>query len=170
MNVILRFVYQLSLGAWVGAIILVSFVVAPTVFRNLPRQEAGSVMSMVFGSYYSLCIGLGLVALVAVVLLALRGGWPRHLLVSAALVLVMLAAAGHVRYSIMPELMMVRSQVWAAEAADADGAEGVALRGRMDKLHDQSVQLNGAMLLIGIGLVFVAARREQQMEEANRAT
>ena len=170
MNLILRFIYRLSLGTWVGAIVLVSFVVAPTVFRNLPRHEAGSVMSMVFGGYYTLCIGLGLVALAAVLLLALRGAWPRHLLMSAALVLVMLAAAGHVRYSIMPELMMVRSQVWAAEAADADGAEGVALRGQMDSLHHQSVRLNSAMLLIGIGLIFMAARRENQLEEANRAT
>jgi len=166
MNLILRFIYRLSLGTWLGAIVLVSFVVAPTVFRNLPRQTAGEVMGKVFGGYYSLGIGLGLLALIALVLLTLRSGWSRPVIISVCLLVVMLASAGHVRYRIMPELMDVRAQVWAA----ADGADVSALRGRLDRLHHQSVRLNGAMLLIGIGLTFLAARRENQLEETAHET
>jgi len=161
MNLILRFIYRLSLGTWVGTIVLISFVVAPTVFRNLPRQTAGEVMGKVFAGYYSLGIGLGGVALIALVLLALRCGWSKSVVISAALLVVMLASAGHVRYRLMPELLEVRAQIWSA----ADGVDVVSLRSRLDSLHHQSVRLNGAMLLIGIGLTFMAARRENQLEE-----
>jgi hypothetical protein len=42
---------------------LVSFVVAPRVFGNLPRSTAGDVMTQVFSGYYWLGIILGICAL-----------------------------------------------------------------------------------------------------------
>lgn len=161
MNLALRFLFRLSLGVWVGAIVSVSFLVAPTAFRLLPREAAGSVMGIVFTSYYVMGVVLGLVALACVVALALRSRWDFGRKAAVLLLLAMVAAAGHNRWNVAPKIVAVRAQLWSAPAE----ADTQALRARMDGLHHVSVMLNGAMLLMGIALIGLEARRENRLEE-----
>ena len=63
------------MGAWLGSVIVVSFVVTRVIFGTLPRDTAGDVMTRVFSGYYWLGIGLGVVALASAISLARRTGW-----------------------------------------------------------------------------------------------
>lgn len=163
MNLALRFVFRLALGTWVGAIVAVSFLVAPTAFRLLPRESAGSVMGAVFGGYYLMGVVLGLVALAAVVALAARSRWDAGRWAAVLLLAGMIAAAAHNRWNVAPRIIDARGQLWQAQSGGADGTG--ALRERLDQLHHVSVMLNGAMLLMGVALIGLEARRENRLEE-----
>jgi len=43
-----------------------SFVVAPTLFKTLPKSEAGKVVEKIFPLYFALCLGLDALSLLAV--------------------------------------------------------------------------------------------------------
>ena len=58
-----KILFHLALGLWIGAIVFVSFVVAPTVFRVLPSETAGVVMGQIFPLYSELSMVVGIVAL-----------------------------------------------------------------------------------------------------------
>jgi len=136
-----------------------SFLVAPTMFHMLPRQTAGQVMGTIFGHYYLMGMVLGLIALAATVLLGMRGGWHRSRWLTVVLLVAMVAAAGHSRYAIAPQIIEVRGQMWQAPEGSDDAGK---LHAQMDRLHHLAVALNGAMLLMGLVLIGLDARREKQ--------
>lgn len=159
MTLLLRWIYRLAVGAWVGSVITVSFLVAPRVFGTLPREAAGDLMGRVFGGYYWLGIALGVMALAAGITLARRTGWTWERWAALALLVAMVGAAGYTRLIVMPDLMEAR-------AAMQRAAEGEAAphRARLDALHHLSVLLNGGLLVGGIGVMLLEAAREQRRE------
>lgn len=155
---VLHFAYRFAVGAWVGAIVAVSFLVAPTVFGSLPRKVAGQVMGQVFSGYYVLGLVLGLIALAALVALAMSGGWSRDRVAAAVLLVLMVAGAGYARARLVPAVLEARDAVYAApEGAPVD-------RARLDRLHHLSVGLNGGVLLCGLTVLVLGAVRDQRLE------
>lgn len=150
------------MGAWLGTIVAVSFLVAPMVFRNLPRETAGQVMGRIFSAYYVLGIMCGMVALAAMVVLSVRLRWNWERLVAVLLLTTMVSAAGYARLILTPGIFEVRAHVYAAELAEAP--EAPALRDQLDALHDRSVRLNAAVLLGCVLLLLIGAVREQQAD------
>ncbi|MEO8604999.1 MAG: DUF4149 domain-containing protein, partial [bacterium] len=61
MIALVLWLYLLALGIWLGAVVCVSFVVAPALFGNLPVEQAGAAMSLIFPDYYALGYGAGAV-------------------------------------------------------------------------------------------------------------
>lgn len=124
----LQFVADLALGTWFGAMVFFSFVGAPTTFAVLGSDDAGSVVNAIFPRYYTLGIGLGLVALVGIVA---RGVLTQRIVpaggAAGATVLAILTA-GYARYRLIPKM-------------EAAGDEA------FDRYHDQSVRLNAVALL-----------------------
>ncbi|MDH5526407.1 MAG: DUF4149 domain-containing protein [Nitrospirota bacterium] len=159
MNRILLFVHRLGIGGWVGAMLAISVLVPPIVFTTLPRRSAGEVMGSIFSAYYLLGIALGVLALVALVLLAWRTGWGRERLAAAVILGVMLAVTGLMKLSVVPAVFEARGLMYQAE--DAGRAEAPALRAEMGRLHAMSVRLNGAVLLAGVFVIFLGAMRER---------
>ena len=49
-NVVLRFIYLLSIALWIGGMTFFSFMAAPSIFKVLSREEAGQVVSDIFRS------------------------------------------------------------------------------------------------------------------------
>ncbi|MFQ5509969.1 MAG: DUF4149 domain-containing protein [Leptospirillia bacterium] len=161
----MQFGYRLATGCWLGSVVAVSFLVAPTVFRGLPRRTAGEVMGQVFSGYYWLGAAFGTLALVCLVLLALRSDWGRERRISAALLALMVCTVLYARLSVVPELYEIRAALYPAE--DAQTAEAAPLRERMDGLHTLSVRLNGGVLLGGIALMWLGAARTNRREKEN---
>jgi hypothetical protein len=160
-TVFLRWLYRLAVGAWVGTVVGVSLLVPPFVFRMLPRNQAGEVMGTIFGYYYWLGIGLGVIAVVAGASLARRVGWGWERVAALALLVAMVGAAGYVRLVVSPDIMAARELVYGAPDADAAAAP----RATLDTLHQRAVLLNGAILLGGALVMLLDSLREHRTEE-----
>jgi hypothetical protein len=168
--------YVLALTAWVGSILFFSFGVAPIIFRVLGAESGGRFVRALFPRYYAWGATAGAIALPAY--LGVPLSYPEYrgpivgvqALVIVAGILIMLYAGN----SLTPAINAAR---------DA----GPAQQARFDRLHRLSVQLNGLVLVLGIGLLIafanrpaprtsgiiepdpVARAREAYLREANRA-
>ena len=72
MTGVVRFVYLLALGIWIGEIAFFSFVAAPAIFGVLGPERAGPVVGAIFPRYYALGGGAAAVALGCGVVLGRR--------------------------------------------------------------------------------------------------
>ncbi|MGH7889857.1 MAG: DUF4149 domain-containing protein, partial [Thermodesulfobacteriota bacterium] len=52
MQTFLKFLYLLSLAFWIGSIFFFSLFTAPSIFKVLPRETAGELVSHIFPQYY----------------------------------------------------------------------------------------------------------------------
>jgi hypothetical protein len=146
-----KVLYHLALGLWVGAVVVVSFVVAPAVFRAVPSETAGTVMGQVFPLYYAFTSGAGVVALLSAWWLRGRTNGVGVSTAVVAKLAVMLAATVYAGTVVNPRARALRPALH-AEAVDP------AVRAEFDALHRRAVQLNGLVLLLGLATVVSVAR------------
>lgn len=153
-------IYVTALAAWVGAILFLSFGVAPIIFRVLGAEAAAHFVRALFPRYYAWNVGATAIALPALICGSLAypelrgmGVGIRALGIIAGL-LIMLYCGN----SLIPAINAAR---------DA----GPAAATRFDQLHKRSVWLNGVTLLIGLALlVAFAIRRPVQTSGLNEMT
>jgi len=153
----LRFLMFLSLIVWVGGIIFLSFVEAPTAFHNLPsRHMAGTVVGHSLGILHWMGLFSGVVFLGSSLLLSsLTTGSAkpfafRHILVACMLLLTAVS-----QFGISPKMAALR-----ADFGDIDTVPPTD-PGRMqfDALHVWSVRLEVVVLVLGIAAAFCTASR-----------
>lgn len=152
---LVRFLYLLALGLWVGEVVFFSFVVAPSVFRALPSADAGKVVGAIFPAYYALGAGAGTVALVGGVLLAQRASFARWWMAAVLAIAVGLAATTWAGVVVHPRAQRVRA------AAEARG-EAPASVDEFRQAHRLAMILNVVALLgglTGLGLSAAALRQ-----------
>lgn len=149
MRTIATIVLTLALGLWVGALVFVSFVVAPAVFGAVPSETAGTVMGAIFPRYYAFTIAVGIVALLAAVPLRSAAHGSRWT-ATVGMMVVMLAATVYAGTVVSPRARALRPALH-HEPVDA------AVRAEFDALHRRAVQLNGLVLLLGLGALGVSA-------------
>jgi hypothetical protein len=145
-----KVLFQLTLGLWVGAIVFVSFVVAPAVFRAVPNQTAGTVMGQIFPLYYGFTIVMGIIALGSALLLRGKTSGARAWKAVVVMLAVMLAATAYAGAVVSPRTRVLRPALH-REPVDP------RMREEFDALHRRAVQLNGLVLLLGLATVAVAA-------------
>ena len=151
---VVRFLYLLALGVWVGEIVCFSFIVAPAVFAVLGPVRAGGVVAAIFPRYYALGAAAAGSALVcgAVLRRATPSGWWTAALLCIALGL----AASLWSWTVVhPRAQQRRTEL---EAAGETPSGDAAFR----RLHGTAVALNGAALLagvVGLGLSAGALRQ-----------
>lgn len=145
-----KILFQLALGLWVGAIVFVSFVVAPAVFRALPSETAGLVMGQIFPLYYGFTVAVGIVALGSALLLRRKVGGTGAWKVVVAMLVVMVAATTYAGAVVNPKARALRPALH-QEPVD------LKLRAEFDALHQRAVQLNGLVLILGLTTIAVAA-------------
>lgn len=150
----LKWFYLLTLAVWIGTIIFFSFIVAPTVFKTLKPEDAASLIRRIFSKYYLLgltCAALGILSVGLLLADRSFSKWP------AILSLLLLAAMGAtdlwLRQGVMPHMNSLRDRRAALESSakppDPD------LDAEWQSLHRLSVQLNVAVLLCGLVLIFL---------------
>ena len=153
-----QFLLVLALSLWVGTIAFFSAVVAPGVFAALDRPAAGNLLSHLFPSYYRAGALCGALALAVLLFLFLFDSGSRGLrFLQLMLVLLMLGSTLYAGWILEPEAHRLRQERAAASARIVrDEAER-----RFQKLHTRSVQLNLAVLLLGVaGLGTLAVRKK----------
>ena len=149
-----RFLLTVFLAVWLGETVFLSFVVAPSLFRNMPSpREAGDVMNLLFPTYYGLGAVSALVVLGCSLLLWKRTPPPnRAWLLTGGLAAAGLVACLYASLVISPRTHALRDQIRTDPPPAAAKAE-------FDRLHRLAVQLNGGVLLLTLGVAAVLARR-----------
>lgn len=153
---ILRFLMLLSLIVWIGGIVFLSFVEAPTAFSVLPsRHVAGTIVGHSLGILHWMGLFSGVVFLGSSMLLAsltTASAQPlaaRHLLMVAMLLLTVVS-----QFGISPKMTALRASFGDLDTVPADSPA----RLRFDSLHVWSVRLEVVVLLTGLAVVYLMAR------------
>jgi hypothetical protein len=150
---LLRILRLLSIVVWVGGIVFFAFVLAPVAFHLLPSQHLAGIV--VGGTLRVLdIIGLisGLLFWAATALLwrearsAYKKGYGAQVLLASA----MLLATAYLHAGILPAMEVDRTAAGGdIEAAPATDPAKI----HFEKLHNRSEQVEGAVLLLGLGIV-----------------
>jgi hypothetical protein len=145
-------IYLLALALWLGGLVVLGAIVAPTVFRIVPAPSSADAMTVVFRRFDVIAIAAGVVALVSEALFAFRGPKPKKRdLVRALSALIACAIA-------------VTEGLWLSPAIQALHRDG-AIRGsgpdgmELERLHHLAETLaKGELVLIVIVFALVVAK------------
>ena len=153
----LRFLMLLSLVAWIGGLIFFAFVLAPTVFAPgvLPNTHlAGNIVGRALGKLHWIAIVSGLIFLSSSLLYSrMTDGTAhifalRHVLICGMLVLTLLS-----QFWIIPRMDTLRATVSDFATVPLDNP----IRAQFDALHVWSTRVEGAVLLLGLVVVYLTA-------------
>lgn len=161
----------LALVLWIGGILFFSAVEAPAVFRILGAPDtihlAGDIISRSLTSLHYIGLTCGVIFILcsiaasaeihklivtgeSVALRAAHGGS-----LSILLVLLMLLLTGLSQFWISPRLRRIHNTNPNLEQL----SRAESPRAEFDRLHTQSTYTEGAVLLLGLGVVVLTARR-----------
>jgi uncharacterized membrane protein len=159
----LRFFMLLALVVWVGGIIFLAFVEAPTAFSPglLPtRHMAGSVVGHSLDLLHYMAIVSGVVFLIASLLYNrftagnLRPLAARHLLILLMLLLTVIS-----QFAISPRMHAIRAEVGVIDNVPLDSPP----RREFDRLHVWSEKFEEAVLLLGLVAVYSTAQAFREL-------
>lgn len=154
MNPILKFAKVLALGTWVGSIIYFVAVVTRGAFAVLTRDQAGLMVGFTLAGLHQ----LGVIAAVVYLVAALALGRSLKALVRPAAlgVILMLLLTLSSQRIVIPRMDVLRTQMVSVDATPASDPR----RAEFDRLHGISVDLEGAVLLIGLAALFLTVREQ----------
>jgi hypothetical protein len=159
MKTLLRTLLSLSLIVWLGAEVFFPIVAAITFSTLRPdTHSAGTIV----GELLRILHEMGLVSgMVALAVMALASAWgifkPRTMLAPMALVVLMVAFTAYSQFGIIPA--MERDRVAAGGSIDANSPPD-ATTTHFNKLHNRSVVVEEAILLLGLATVVLTAGAE----------
>lgn len=154
MTTILRFLEILALGTWVGAIVFLSFVVAPGAFATLAtREQAGAVVGMALSRLHILGYVAGVTALVARGL-RLRSASALIGPVGIAIILMLVLTLVSQQF-VSARMADLRAQMAAAHGSIDATPKSDALRVEFGRLHGASTVIELAVLLLGLTALFL---------------
>ena len=142
----------LALIVWIGGIIFFAFVEAPTLFSVLPSTRmAGDVVSVSLTKLH----WMGLISGVVFLICSVVYNWQKYVqarpfMASHIFVVLMLAFTLISQFGITPRMRELRSSPVIMDSVS---------RAEFDSLHASSTRLEGGVLVFGLGLVILTARR-----------
>jgi uncharacterized membrane protein len=153
----LRFLMLLSLVAWIGGLIFFAFVLAPTAFSVLPTTHlAGSVVGRALGKLHWVGLISGIVYLVSSLLYSyIIDGTAHVFAVRHVLLCLMLTLTLISQFGIIPRMDVLRASLGEVNAVPIDNPERV----QFDALHVWSTRVEGAVLLLGLIVVYLTAQQ-----------
>lgn len=148
----------LSLVVWLGGVIFLAFVEAPTVFSPglLPtRHMAGSIIGRSLDLLHYMAIASGIIYLFASMLYSrMSTGTPRRLAARHLLVVSMLILTLISQFAISPKMHALRAEVGVIDDVPLDNPQ----RREFDRLHAWSEKFEEAVLLLGLAAIYVTAQ------------
>jgi uncharacterized membrane protein len=155
MPALIRILRLLAMVVWVGGLIFFAFILAPVAFQVLPStHEAGSIVGATLRILNQLGLICGFVFLIATIHPWLKSNPRSRTLITAQLaaVVLMIAATLSVQAAIIP--VMERDRIAAGGDIDAAPPNNPA-RLDFERLHPLSEKVEGAALLLGLGVVIL---------------
>ena len=139
MTSLLFMILAVCSGAWAGAILLQSAIVAPSVFSVLDESAARRFLRTLFPRFFRFGLVSSLLSLAAAAAIGATAGWtPLSVFIASAAVLMSIFAAAAL------------NMIPAINAARDAGADGAA---RFSALHRANVVLTVGMLLSAIAIL-----------------
>ena len=151
----LRFLMLMSLVVWIGGLILFALL-APTAFHVLPtRHLAGDIVGAMLGKLHWMGIVSGVVFLFSSLLHSRFTNGTAHIFAARhVLIVVMLSLTLISQFGIIPRMDTLRASLGEINAAPADNPDRV----QFDLLHTWSTRVEVVVLLLGLVVVYMAAR------------
>lgn len=155
--VALRYVYVLALVVWLGGIVVLGAIVAPTTFQVLQatepdtgRELGGAVFGAIIARFHYVQYAAGAALLLSMAGMAMLGPRPRATALRAGLVAVMLAIAAYSGVIVLGEIDAVQRETGGLTSRLAGDDPR---RVRFDGLHSLStnlmmINMAGALLLL----------------------
>jgi uncharacterized membrane protein len=146
----------LSLVCWIGGLIFFAFVVAPTAFSVLPTSHlAGNVVGRSLGKLHWIGLISGVVFLISSLLYSRFTDGTAHVFAARHVLLcLMLALTLISQFGIIPRMDALRASLGEVRSVPLDNPERV----QFDALHVWSTRVEGAVLLLGLVVVYLTAR------------
>jgi uncharacterized membrane protein len=153
----LRFLMLLSLVVWIGGLIFFAFVLAPTAFSVLPTTHlAGNVVGRALGKLHWIGFVSGIVFLISSLLYSRFTDGTAHVFAARHMLLCLMLALTLVsQFGIIPRMDVLRASLGDVRSVPIDNPERV----QFDALHVWSTRVEGAVLLLGLVVVFLTARQ-----------
>lgn len=156
--VILRYAYLLAMAVWLGGMVSVGAVVAPSLFQTLQsvdpvegRALAGEAFKAILSRFHFVAYGCGVIATASLVAMALLGPRPRHFGVRLVIVMAMLGLALYSGLRVLTEIDTIQAIVGTLPsrlpAADPR-------RVRFDALHQLATRLMMVNIVGALGLLW----------------
>jgi hypothetical protein len=141
----LRYVYLLALVVWLGGMVVLGALVAPTTFQVLQaaapdtgRALAGELFSVTLTRFHYLAYGAGAVLFITLALMAILGPRPAGFAIRLGIIVVMLGVAGYSGIRVLGEIAAVQQSVRTLPSTlPADDPRRI----RFDRLHQLSTRL-----------------------------
>lgn len=145
----------LALIVWVGGMVFFALVLAPTAFTVLPTTAlAGNLVGRSLAALHWMGISSALVFLVASLFFSrARVARMKPLALVNLLVLVMLMLTLISQFAITPRIHALRAQLGTADTLQNSA------RSEFNRLHAWSTRLETGVLVLGLGVVVLTARR-----------
>ena len=144
------YVHALAVAILVGKVVLLSFVVAPILAKNLEPESFGKVVRQLFPAYYVLGMGTAVMGVISASMLAALRGMSVVLLVASGIWLIVLAAESYCRSPLTPRSNAMRDRLKDQESRGLIDAD---LQAAWNRLHQRSLYLNSLVLLAGLCLI-----------------
>lgn len=136
------FIYLLALVSWLGGMIFF-IVTTATIFATLPLPEAGKVLAALFPRYYLLGNIAGIIASLLAIYFTVAHVpklWWGFASVALLVALALTLYAG----------MIIRPRVDAIRTVNEEPNPDPARKAEFDRLHQLSVRLNGAVIILNL--------------------
>lgn len=150
---ILRYLMFLSLVLWIGGLIFFAFVLAPTAFQVLPNTHlAGNVVGRALSKMHWIAIISGCVFLVTSLLYSRLTGGTAHLFAMRhILIILMLGLTLFSQFWIIPKMDTLRASVGDFAQVPLTNPARV----QFDLLHIWSTRVEGAVLILGLVVIYL---------------
>lgn len=161
MKSILRLAQLLTMTVWVGGLIFFAFILAPVAFSTLPSIHlAGTVVGASLRVFHTVGLVCGALFCAATAYLfrtapmRIRGRYEMELLLAA----VMLSATAYLQYNVLPAMEIDRANAGGSDGSIEASPKDNPAHVHFDKLHVRSERVEGAVLILGLGVLFLMSR------------
>jgi uncharacterized membrane protein len=162
----LRYAYVLALVVWLGGMVVLGAIVAPTTFEVLQagdatngRAMAAETFGQILTRFHYVAYAAGAVLIISLLAMAVLGPRPRAFAVRLALATAMLLVACYSGFVVLKTIDAVQLE---AGGLPSLLPTGDARRLRFDQLHTLSTRLMIANVVAGIILLYWEARDHGQ--------
>jgi hypothetical protein len=148
----LRFIQFLALGTWLGSILYFVAVVTRGAFAVLTRDDAGLLVGFTISGLHQIGEIAAILFLIAAV--ALQPSLKSLLRPAALAVILMLVLTICSQHIVIPRMDALRHDMASVDSTPATDPR----RAEFDRLHNVSVDLESAVLILGLISLYLTAR------------
>jgi hypothetical protein len=158
----LRYVYVLALVVWLGGMVVLGALVAPTTFQLLPaaapdigRALAGELFGALLVRFQYVAYGAGTLLFITLAVMAILGPRPASFAIRMCIIAVMLAVAIYAGIFVLREITSIQQAVG---TLPSQLAADDPRRLRFDHLHALSTRLMTFNVVAALALLYWEAR------------